>query len=109
MEALGIARRVHGERHPVVASLLHIIAKAMSEQGLLDDALKACEKAGNIHREALGRDNPETAEVMMLAGFIYATKEDNGEAFARFEEALGTFVRAGGDVCEGAARCRITL
>lgn len=61
-EALGILRRLHGEKHPKVAYALKGIADILRRHDESDEALEVYKKVLNIQRRVYGKDHPQVAQ-----------------------------------------------
>jgi tetratricopeptide (TPR) repeat protein len=95
-EALGIVRRLHGEKHPGVASLLSNIGCIAEKQGEYDEALKLHRKVLKIERKIYGDDYEGIAVTLRNMGNALLAKRDNEQAVEVYEESLEVFGRACG-------------
>jgi tetratricopeptide (TPR) repeat protein len=95
-EALGIERRLHGEKHPGVASLLSNIGCIAEKQGKYDEALKLHRKVLKIERKIYGDDYEGIAWTLRNMGNASLAKRDNEQAVDMYEESLEVFGRACG-------------
>jgi tetratricopeptide (TPR) repeat protein len=94
-EALGILRRVHGERHPSVADAFVNIANILGNvQGQHEEALKMYRKALKIKRRAMGKEHQEVAGILNNIGRTYCMQGKYDEALEMYQEALSTYTRA---------------
>ena len=93
-EALGIYRRVHGEKHPSVATAFSSIASVLLEQGQHDEALEMHKKALKIRRRTLGKDHQDVAVSLEKIGRVHARQGKHDEAVEMYDKALSIFTRA---------------
>jgi len=93
-EALGILRRLHGEKHPTVAKALESIGTILNKQGEYDEALKLYRKALKIKRHVYGEDHREVAMTLSCIGVAFYGQSKHDEAVEVYEEALGVYTRA---------------
>jgi tetratricopeptide (TPR) repeat protein len=93
-EALGMLRRLHGERHPSVASALSSIGNVLLKRGEYEEALKLHKKALKIKRRVHGRDHRNVADIVSIIGDNLSLQKKYEEALQSYKEALDIYTRA---------------
>jgi tetratricopeptide (TPR) repeat protein len=99
-EALPIARRYHGEKHPMVASILYKIGVVYQKQGKLDQASKVQKRALKYRLRALGDGHRLVASSINAIAAIRMDQGEILEAVALCEQARGIYQRTLGSDCE---------
>jgi tetratricopeptide (TPR) repeat protein len=90
-EALGILRRLHGEKHPKVAYALKGIADILRRHDESDEALEVYKKVLNIQRRVYGKDHPQVAQTFRkIQDWNHGTLIDLGKS----EEATVSSIKA---------------
>jgi tetratricopeptide (TPR) repeat protein len=87
-EALGILRSVHGEKHPVVATVFKNIGDLLEKQGKQEEALKMYKKVLKISRKALGEAHADVLDALIAIGNNHLRQGRSEEALEAMEEAL---------------------
>ena len=93
-EALGMLRRLHGERHPSVASALSSIGNVLLKRGEYDEAHKLHTKALKIKQRVHGRHHRNVADILSIMGDNLSLQKKYDEALQSYKEALGIYTRA---------------
>jgi tetratricopeptide (TPR) repeat protein len=108
-EALGIYRRVRGERHPSVGDALNNIGNLLREQHQYDDALEMHNKALKIRRRALGDDHAMVANSHHNIGRIFYDQGNHDAAQDHFKQSLAIYDRSLGENCPESKSIRVEM
>ncbi len=95
VEALELARRLHGPTHPVVARTLSNLGLAHEARGELDLALRRLRESVALTTAAYGPDHPETASAHASLANAAWTAGDLEAALTEFETATTVFRQRG--------------
>lgn len=85
---LAIMRRLHGERHPLVATSLNNLASAEARLGRMTDAADHLSEALTIWRDVLGPHHPDYAKGLNNAATLYVRVGRPAEAEPWMRQAL---------------------
>ena len=88
LEALEIAKRIHGSRHPKVAARLNNLARVKQAAGDLAGAFALYSEALRITKAAHGEMHPDVAATLNNMGLIRRLQGDVDGALQLYEEAL---------------------
>ena len=106
-EALGIIRRLHGDKHPHVANVLENIAKSLAKGSVfgveasdveshLDEANRIFEKVLKIRIRVYGEDSEPVADTLISMGTFLMERGKISDAVQRMEQAIEILTRVRG-------------
>lgn len=87
-DALAMLKRLHGERHALVATAHYSLAMVYAEQGRLDDAEREAQLAREIYEATLRPDHPYVAMAISEIANIASLEGDLPRARTLHEQAL---------------------
>jgi len=88
LEALGMKRRLFGEKHPEVAAGLANLGIVANDEGDLARAEALYRQALAMQRELLGENHPDLADTLNNLAFVQADRGDLPGAIASERESL---------------------
>jgi tetratricopeptide (TPR) repeat protein len=102
-EALEIIRRLHGDKHPLVAVVLTNIANSLARRSLgfsdsdgqnhLDEAYTIFEKVLKIRIRVDGEESEVVADTLLNMGTFLMEQGKTGDAVEKMEQAIKIFTR----------------
>lgn len=103
--ALETRRRIHGERHPDVATSLHCLGWLRWKQGRLDEAEQLLRSALDLRTSLLGERHPEVLKTLEELGAVleHRGKFDDAERLARRALDLSVYLYGPNTPEEGAS------
>jgi len=87
-QALALARRTFGERHPDTLQSLDNLALLYQRQGRHGEAEPLYRQALQLRREVQGERHPDTLTSLNNLAFLYASQGRHGEAEPLYRQAL---------------------
>ncbi len=108
-EALAIAGEEPAEKYPIIADILHGLARSQRWQGNLAKAEALARNALAIHRKVHGSQHPETAWCLTELATVLRYQGNYAQAEVNYREALAIFRSLQTGESEGAAHALLGL
>jgi len=87
-KALGMYKKLYGDKHLSVATVLNAIGKIYYSNGEKDLAIKAFNNVLTVRQAVLGKHHPLIADSKNIVAIVYWSKGELGEATRYFSQAL---------------------